>query len=283
MTEPRVGFGLGVVSVDELRRHDVEEKGLFDLSDPETPVALRACRSCQVAMRFPFEGGVRPALMGLIRNPICESCQDAEEAAEELASANAQVAERVRKCGIPPALYDRAGSWDELIVEAATPTETEHRRHAIDACRKWAELRRPERGLFLYGPSGSVKTHLAGVVVRHVLHRLPVRWVSVAVLVAQLQGAWDDGERQQALKVLTAKTPVVLDDFDKVNAASGHVKSLLFAALDVREQARAPAIVTSNLGLSALERLVGDPIVSRIAGRAAVLPYPGPDLRLKLS
>jgi DNA replication protein DnaC len=103
----------------------------------------------------------------------------------------------------------------------------------------------------------------------------------VGVLMAELQGAWNDEDRKQALKVLTGATAVALDDFDKVNP-SPSMLAQLFTALDKREQARSPLLVTTNLKPSDLASKLGNVIASRLTGMCVVLAYPGPDRRLEI-
>lgn len=213
---------------------------------------------------------------------LCDSCTAASLAAEERAHRVELVKRHLRESGMPRPLAEACASWDDLIEEGRTPDETQRRRDAIAAARAWAGRRKPHRGLLLHGDPGTGKTRLAATAAIERMTHSPIRWVSVGVLMAQLEGAWNDVERQEALRVLTSKGAVVLDDFDKI-MPNRRMQGALFTALDKREQSGAAIVVTTNLPPARLEEHVGDVIVSRLIGLCQVLRYPGPDFRVELS
>lgn len=278
-----VGERLRTISAEGLQRVIGELEGAgehWDLTDIENPVTIRKCRSCHVELRFDWEGGVRPELLYLLRSVVCEECGERERAAEESAQGRRDLDARVKKSGMPPALY-AAAAWDELISKGETPDETLRREEAITAASEWAQNERPSRGILLYGSTGTGKTRLAATAARERLQRWNLTWVSVGVLAAQLEGAWDDDERKAALKVLTSPGPVVLDDFDKV-PRSGKIRAQLFTALDKREAAGSTMLVTTNLAPAQLQDHLGEVITSRLLGMCNPRAYPGPDLRMEL-
>jgi DNA replication protein DnaC len=214
----------------------------------------------------------------------CEKCSTVEEMDQANADNRKALSERVRVSSIPRALASEV-SWKSMLEEGATGEETKKRIRAIDAARRWSEQKAPKHGLLLWGPPGSGKTRLAATAAVARLAHSPITWISVRVLMAQLDAAWNDDDRQSALKAMLGKGAVVLDDIDKLE--NSRHRGNLYAAIDVRDQAGQRALImTSNSRPSELEAKLGDVVMSRIAGichsNAGLLEFPGPDRRLEL-
>jgi DNA replication protein DnaC len=260
-----------------------------DLTDPERPWAVRDCRVCDEPQRLPLfleldDGRVEmvpPSALRWVARLICEECDAKEQAAEEALHAERTLGERLKSSGIPAALADEV-SWESIITKGSTPDDTAKREKALELAREWAADPAPgAKGIWLYGSQGSGKTRLVATAVRERLQHLPIRWVSVAVLITQLDGAWNDEDRKAALKVLTDPGVVVLDDLDKI-VPSPRVQTALFVALESREQSKVGISVTSNESPGKVAEMFSSPFMSRLVSMAAPLAYPGPDRRLEL-
>jgi DNA replication protein DnaC len=204
---------------------------------------------------------------------LCEECEDRREAALEKARAERELADRLAESGLPEPL--RALRFEDMIGKGG-------RTAAIEAARAWAEA--PDAGPFyLYGDVGAGKTRLAATAVyRRLECGRKVRFVSVAVLMAQIGAAFNDNARREAIKVITGSDALVLDDLDKVSP-SAWARQQLYAAINARVQAGAPLLVTANVAPRALRDMYGEAIASRLAGGGvASYSLPGPDYRRTL-
>lgn len=274
--------------LEALMAEDPRFAGAFDFADPAAPVAVRPCRRCKEPQRMALtlDSGkvmVSPLILRYLGLLICEECEAAED--EELAKTRRanDYAQRLAASGISAAMEREVrDGWSEIIVRGKSPDDSRRRTEARDYAREWAENEDPgARGLWLHGSAGSGKTRLIATAAVARLQLVELRWVSVAVLIAQLEGAWADADRQAALRVLTDPGVVVLDDIDK-SLPSERVRMLLFTALEARDQAGAGMCVTSNVAPSELAKTHSTPFMSRLVKLACPMPYPGPDMRLEI-
>lgn len=191
----------------------------------------------------------------------CDDCIERIETEERGQAAADRFRSRVERSGLPVPLQ-RIALPDSGVGELA---------------RKWAhgEI----QGLCLTGPIGVGKTHLAAAAVWERLQTRGCRWVSVARLMTQLRGGFDDEARKAASRVIAAPSAVVLDDLDKVNATD-YGREVIFAAIDGRVEAGAPLLVTTNLGPEQIGAKLGDAVKSRLAGYCEVIRMTGPDRRV---
>lgn len=237
--------------------------------------AARPCRDCgrEFTIQVPRGNGWLEAKVRALA-VICNECADASEAAEAEREAQDRAdrqRRRIAATGLPPSFHgiDLAG------------LDTGHNSAAHGAARRWADG--DLRGLVLTGQVGVGKTTLAAAAMLAMHERDPVQWVSVPSLVAQSFG--DDTAKAQVAKTLTGRTPLVLDDLDKVKAGEW-VASQLFAAIDNRVTAEAGLLVTTNMAIPDIGRKFGGEfgiaIVSRLADRRYCEAHEmrGPDRRL---
>lgn len=209
------------------------------------------------------------AMAGVMR---CDECLVRNELAEQMAATARARESRLSASNLPEPL--RGFTFEEMFG-------TGRRAEVIEAAREWAEDKGSSRGLCLYGGVGAGKTRLAATAAWTFLERQALSWVSVPVLVAQVGAAWDDADRKGAIRIITGKGPLVLDDLDKVKP-SDWVRSQLFAAIDSRVQANRPLLVTTNLAPAKLEEMFGEAITSRLIGHCRPMALPGPDYRMRL-
>ena len=142
---------------------------------------------------------------------------------------------------------------------------------AIELCSVF-----PAVSLFLWGASGTGKTHLATAIIRE--HDGMV--IKPQRIYRDCRGIKDGEEEQAAIDSFVNIPFLVIDDLG-VDKKTDFSFSTLYEVIDGRDMSEMKGlIVTSNLSLSALaERLGDDRISSRLAGMCKIVEITGKDRR----
>lgn len=231
------------------------------------------CIDCDAGfeVELPEEGTVGHRMVSalLAREPRCDSCFERHKAKIEAEERKSVREARRSRCGLPNRL--RGEFLDRLPAKPG-------QRAAVAAAREWATVRDPG-GLMLTGETGVGKTRIAGSACWSRLERFPCTYASVARAMARLGGSFTDEGRIEAVRVFSGNGAVVLDDLDKTRPTEFGMEQL-FAAVDAREQAGAPLLVTTNLTPSEIGERYGDPLMSRLVGYCRSVRVDGDDWRV---
>ena len=140
------------------------------------------------------------------------------------------------------------------------------------------------RGLYIYGPVGSGKTHVAYALADFAEKELHVRVMvqnvteMLASFRADFDRPWSERERlDQRLDEFSGL--LVLDDIG-AERPTEWVSETLYRVINRRYNEALPTIYTSNLPLSDLAESIGDRTASRIAGSCDVVELKGEDRRI---
>ena len=146
---------------------------------------------------------------------------------------------------------------------------------AFNACSNFDPLK---DDLFLFGPAGTGKTHLAGAVIRNFKDSFFIKH-------AQLNRAMPGLKNEQyesKLNNFISYPVLVVDDLGTAKQTD-YADQVLYEILDGRMMSyQHGMIITSNLSLNDLAKRFGDDrLVSRIAGMCKTIKLDGQDWRLK--
>jgi chromosomal replication initiation ATPase DnaA len=138
---------------------------------------------------------------------------------------------------------------------------------------------KPGQGLFIVGPTGRGKTHLAAAIVRTlVMLQYEAFFLRCADLYADLRETYQTDTSERAVYARYSKYRyLVLDDIG-AGGLSDFQRYSVTEFLDQRINRRAPTIVTSNWGLEQIAEKMDERIASRISSFAC-LELTGEDRR----
>jgi len=143
----------------------------------------------------------------------------------------------------------------------------------------------PRETLFLCGPTGTGKTHLAAIAFAIAVAGgdVPPRWSSwqsCRTLPRELaaERVFGDGGARPLWRLVSRVPVLVLDDLG-TEPATEWAADQVGAVLDARYQGALATVVTSNLTLSEIYRADAR-VGSRLAAGAVVVPLAGPDRRV---
>jgi DNA replication protein DnaC len=226
------------------------------------------CAGCGKELTLEIEGESRWLRM-MAQHIHCHECAVEQERLEAERERKAARESRRSRCHLPERL--RGQLLEHFSARSGQGA-------AVAAASEWAS-QKAAHGLMLTGPTGTGKTSIAAAACWTRLERWPCAYASVARTMARLGASFTDEGRAEAVRVLTGAGAVVLDDLDKCRPTD-YGREQLFAAVDAREQAEAPLLVTTNLTPSEIGEQFGDALMSRLAGYCRVVEVGGDDQRL---
>lgn len=166
------------------------------------------------------------------------------------------------------------------------------RREQIDAAT-WQSVQPflAGKSLYLWGPTGSGKTHLAIALMREDWIAKPSRrpvFVKAPVMLLEIRKAFStppseqvgDARSEQSLIDRYATTDLLILDDVGTEKISDWVIQTLSVIIDQRYSEMRRTLVTSNLSLEDLSNRIGDRTASRLFGMSVIVKLSGSDRRL---
>jgi len=148
-----------------------------------------------------------------------------------------------------------------------------------------AWLTQPGEGMFITGPAGTGKTHLAAAVVRRSIEnrRPSVLFERCAEFYLGVRESYRQGLGSEATELSRMEAPelLIIDDL-AAGSLSDFERRCTLEVLDRRLNCARPTIVTSNWNLEAIAEAMDDRIASRLA-QFRLFALEGPDRRVPVA
>lgn len=154
-------------------------------------------------------------------------------------------------------------------------------KNALATMMAWAKDFTPgSRGIFMVGPTGTGKTHLAvsallGLSARYVL----CRYVDVPVRIERMRSRIGSGQEPGARAGFRDAMVVLLDELGEVKPTEWVVEQV-YLMVDMLYKSNVTTIVTSNKDYDELVGDLGERTVSRLIQMTQKVPVPGDDYRM---
>lgn len=164
--------------------------------------------------------------------------RDAEEQARQARNLRIEV-DRLRKLGFPDT---EMADWTFAHDDGTDPKTTSIAHKYVD---NFPEMKKRGKGLLLYGPVGTGKTHAAACIANELINQgRPCLVTNFARITNTLQGMFDG--KQRYLDDFNRLDLLVIDDLAAERDTS-YMNEMIFNIIDSRYRSGKPLIVTSNL------------------------------------
>ncbi|MDO5531042.1 ATP-binding protein [Sutterella sp.] len=211
--------------------------------------------------------------------------------AEERAREERVAAER-RQAMLDKALHDAAipleyqgKGFDDF--EVTTARNGDNVRQALLYVRNFAKLRETGNGLFLYGPSGTGKSHIACAILQALMPEVDCAYALLWQVIAAVKAA-PFGE--EPLRPFMEASLLVLDEVG-VQTGSKYEESILYPLIDTRITNHLPTIFITNVQPDVrggsdeptVRQMLGERLWDRVQHRSIFLRFDGQSHRKRFA
>lgn len=168
-----------------------------------------------------------------------------------------------------------------------------------DIQEKIATMKETRRGIYIHGPVGTGKTHVAYAIAKEIFKTVQKdeegdvlaegvslgTFVNASELFAEMRRDMDKdfANKTEPLQALMETRRVIIIDDIGAEKPSEWVSEQFYLLLNHRYNEVLPVIFTSNLSPAQLEERLGDRTVSRIVGMCDIVKLSGVDRRIPKS
>jgi DNA replication protein DnaC len=248
----------------------MRQRERYSISTPSQPAPQPDCALCGDTGRWTGKLVGGDGTERIVGDAPCPAPGCKAGARERVADEQARIARHFGAAQIPE-LYE-AAALSDFAERLSCRAET---------------LRRDRRGLFITGPVGTGKTHLAIAVLRASLAaEQSGLFLTLPTLLRVIRSTWDrrgDGPTERELIDTAASVDwLVLDDVG-VEVASPWVQQEVYEVINARYVNRRPIVCTSNATTDELAQAdrLGERTVSRLRQMCEVITLTGADRRLR--